>query len=478
VLCPVLLGVWGASAGTAFRLGLLFGYAYGWSLLWTLPETVATYLELPLAVAAGGVSLWFLFVVGVPAALFTVGAARLGTARLGLATPLALGALWVAVEFVRGRLLGQPWGLLGYSQHDAEGVVQLASVTGVYGLSFLLASVGAGVAQAVGALARGGTAREWMEVVALPASLAVLASLCGRLAVLDAADRVPAYQPVAVVQTNVVPPLRWTPAYSAAQVAAHLRATGRLRSSLDPELIVWPEYAVPRYLEADPGLQALLGGAARRHGADLLFGAPRADGEQRFNSAELLRRDGRTGAHYDKRRLVPFAEATPLRRGAAAETFSAGTTSGVLESFVPLGVSICHEILHPDLIAASVRDGARLLVNVANDSWLSRLSDAAGRQHLAMAQLRAVETRRYLVRAAVTGASAVFDPLGRVVGALPPGRPGVLAAWVAPEAVTTWYVRLGDAFAVACALAAVVALVAAGRPATAPALTSGGSGAD
>jgi apolipoprotein N-acyltransferase len=150
----------------------------------------------------------------------------------------------------------------------------------------------------------------------------------------------------------------------------------------------------------------------------------------------------------------------------------------VLPSFVPVGVSICHEILHADLVAASVRNGAQLLVNVANDSWLARLSDGAGRQHLAMAQLRAVETRRYLVRAAITGASAVFDPFGRIVATLPPGRPGVLAVWVAPEVGTTWYVRLGDAFALLCALTAVLALLGVGWRRSPLALAGGGSGAD
>src|SRR6185436_18227813 len=105
-------------------------------------------------------------------------------------------------------------------------------------------------------------------------------------------------------------------------------------------------------------------------------------------------------------------------------TPGAGTT--VLQGFVPFGVSICHEITYPELIAESVRDGAQLLVNIANDGWLDGGHAFAGRQHLAMAVFRAVENRRYVVRAATTGNSAVIDPYGRVVDALPAGRAGVL----------------------------------------------------
>jgi len=129
---------------------------------------------------------------------------------------------------------------------------------------------------------------------------------------------------------------------------------------------------------------------------------------------------------------------------------------------VPLGVSICHEITHPDLIAQSVWNGAELLVNIANDGWLDAGQGFAGRQHLAMAVFRAVETRRYLVRAATTGTSAVVDPYGRLIGSLPPGTAGVLTTPVVGRRTLTPYVRLGDLFALACAGIAAAALV--GQP--------------
>jgi apolipoprotein N-acyltransferase len=267
---------------------------------------------------------------------------------------------------------------------------------------------------------------------------------------------------VAVVQTNVAPQLHWTRAYTDAQLAAHLRASEAL--PIGPSLIVWPEHSVPRYLEREPLLAVELARLAMRHRADLVFGGPRhADGHT-YNSARLITAAGRNGGWYDKRRLVLFAEQKPLGVAASGdasdspEEFTPGAGSGVLQSFVPIGLSICHEVVHPDLTRASVRDGAELLVNIANDGWLDGEFAFAGRQHLAMAVFRAVESRRFLVRAATTGNSAVIDPYGRILASQAPDTAGVVTANVAGSRVLTPYVRTGDVFALACVLVGLAAL--------------------
>jgi apolipoprotein N-acyltransferase len=244
----------------------------------------------------------------------------------------------------------------------------------------------------------------------------------------------------------------------------HVEATDRLPPGEHPALIVWPEHAVPRYLDAEPMLAAQLARLATRRRADLLFGVPRFEGGRVYNSVQLITAAGRNGGHYDKQRLVLGAESNPLARSAAAgpdhapSEFSAGTEPGVLRSFVPFGVSICHEILFPELATRAVREGAELLVNVSNDGWLDSGHGVASRQHFAMAVFRAVETRRYLVRAATTGVSGIVDPYGRVVDTLGPGASGVVVGSVAGRTGMTLYVRVGDAFAFACLLAAAAAL--------------------
>ncbi|MGH7896038.1 MAG: apolipoprotein N-acyltransferase [Candidatus Binatia bacterium] len=478
-LVPLLLALPGESVAPAFRYGCLFGYASGWAVLWPLVEAASRYFEVPTAVAVPGVALWFLVVVGLPFGVFAAGAAALLRARTSAATSLAVAALWVACELLRGRAIGQPWGLLGYTQHAQIALVQLASWTGVYGVSFLLVAVSTALAIAARRAVTAAKGRDIVSILALPSLLVASCWVGGttalRTAVPPTAD---AERPVAIVQTNLTPPLRWTQSYTGAQVGAHLRATETIPLTVRPALIVWPEYAVPRFVETDPGLATMLGATARRHHADLLFGTPRHQDGHTYNSVDLIRSDGRPAGYYDKRRLVLFAEENPFRYRAPvradAAAFAHGTAPGVLPGFARLGVSICHEILHPDLIGESVRHGAELLVNVANDSWLDGSSDAAGLQHLAMATFRAVETHRYLVRAATTGTSAVFDPFGRVLASLPAGHRGVLTANVAPSDAETWYVRLGDTFAYGCTLVALLALLAcwsssrppvAGRPA-------------
>src|SRR5207253_527696 len=155
---------------------------------------------------------------------------------------------------------------------------------------------------------------------------------------------------VAVVQTNVPPERDWTRAYTDRQLAAHVEATRTLAG-------------------AHPGLGATLADLARRSGADLLFGAPRYEDGRTYNSVRLITAAGRNGGAYDKRRLVLLAEHSPLGRDAGdapaddPRQFSAGDGPGVLASFVPLGVTICYELLFPELVTASVADGAALLVN-------------------------------------------------------------------------------------------------------------------
>jgi len=146
----------------------------------------------------------------------------------------------------------------------------------------------------------------------------------------------------------------------------------------------------------------------------------------------------------------PLTVSGPGAPNESPDEFSPGTGSGVLRSFVPIGVSICHEIVHPDLTRASVRDGAELLVNIANDGWLDGEYEFAGRQHLAMAVFRAVESRRFLVRAATTGSSAVIDPYGRIVASQAPDTAGVVRATVAGHRGLTPYARIGDLFALVC----------------------------
>lgn len=466
-LVPLLLVVRGRRALHAFGYGAAYGFVMGWAITWWLAQAVAAYFGEGLL--RGGLAMSAAYVVAVSSTVgvFAAGAAVLLRSTPGVLGYLAVAALWVTVELVRGRLVAQPWALLGYSQYEQTALIQMAALTGVYGVSFLLALGNVAVADAI--RVRG------VRPLAVPAALAAIVWL-GGAGVLRADGETPAtVRDVAVVQSNVPPAFEWTRGYAEHQLMTNVRLTNDGVGGA-PALIVWPENALTLYLESEPFLGRELGRVATRHRADLLLGGPRYEDGHTYNSARLIHPGGRDGGSYDKQRLVIFAEAPPLEGPVAAEAsespraFTAGTAPGVLPGFVPLGVSICHEILYPDVVHGAVANGAQLLVNIANDGWLDGGYGVASRQHFAMSVFRAVEARRFLVRAATTGVSGVIDPHGRVLGSQAPGTVGVVTATVGGLTAITPYVAHGDVFAFACMALVITVLVRAllPEPTTAP----------
>ena len=470
-LVPLLIVVRGREPGSAFRYGMVYGAVCAWTVGWWIAQAGARYFGMSFPVAVLGASLYALVVWGTAFGVSAAGAALLLRGESKWVDRVALSALWVAAEFLRARLIGQPWALLGYSQHEHVGLLQLATITGVYGISFLIVFINVAVAEALHLLSGRG-ARVAAMTILLPAAVVAEVWGVGALMAQRGPDGGFAARSVAIVQTSVPPAFEWNRLYAEQQLVAHMRATDTLSGPEAPALIVWPESAITQYVETDPMLAVQLSRLAVRHKADLLFGAPRYESGRTYNSVRLFTASGRNGGYYDKLRLVPLAEAglltdrPPREPDESPRQFTAGTIPGVLKSFLPVGVSICHEILFPDLVARSVRAGAELLVNVSNDGWLDGGYGTASRQHFAMATFRAVETRRYLVRAATTGVSGVVDPFGRVVQSLGPGAAGVLNVSVAGRATITPYVRFGDVFAMGCGGLAAMALLARRRPQT------------
>jgi apolipoprotein N-acyltransferase len=447
---------------------MAYGFTCSATVAGWLAATLARFFELPAPVgvllgAVYGLTFW-----GTAFGLFAAGAARVLASGRPVSATISIAALWVATELLRGRLMGQPWCLLGYSQHAHVALIQIAELTAVYGVSFLVALGNAAIAQAIGLL-RAHRGIDALRPPLFAAAVVAAAWTWGAWIVPERAGE--GSLAVALVQTNVPPAVHWTRAYTDRQILAHTQLTDAQVPANGTRLIVWPENAVPRYLETEPGLAALLAGVARRHQSDLILGGPRYQDGRSYNSARLITAAGRNGGSYDKQRLVLFAEANPLRSPAPGGPdenpgeFTAGRGPGVLRNSLAVGVSICHEILFPELSANAARAGAELLVNVSNDGWLDPLTGVASAQHFAMAPLRAVETRRYLVRAATTGISGAIDPYGRVMASLPAGEAGVVHARVDGRRALTPYTRFGDVFALACVLVAAAA-VAQHRPAS------------
>jgi apolipoprotein N-acyltransferase len=270
---------------------------------------------------------------------------------------------------------------------------------------------------------------------------------------------------VAVIQGNPRQAWTWSRAAAEHALVAYSRLSREALAAVRPDLLVWPEYAITLYPATDPVLMPALTTLALDTTAGLVFGAPRvAHGTTYRNSTYHLGPDG-GWTSYDKIRLVPFAEYQPFAVGEAVagedeRIFTPGTRASVFASALGrLGPLICYEAIFPERARALAHAGAEVLLNLSNDGWLDRAGLGAGAQHLSIVVFRAVETRRYLVRAAASGISGFVDPTGRPFALLAEGERGFTSGLVHPRRDLTFYVRYGDVFAATCALLALAALV-------------------
>lgn len=378
---------------------------------------------------------------------------------------LAIAAGWVAAEVGRTELSGLPWVLLAHSQTEALPWIQVADLAGAGGVGFVVALPGATLAT----LATDGRAGRRHGALAAVVAAAVLTLAYGyghwRLARpvdAPAARRLR----VALVQGAVPPEWRYGLAHLGDTVARYRELVARTAGSR-PDVVVLPETAVSVSPAANARAFATLAGPLVGTDAVLLVGAPRevasAPGRATLrNAVYALDPGGAVRGVYDKRRLVPFGEtSTWLLPGASAwfgdaAAYSAGDALVLLEAggtrAAPL---VCWEGIFASAVREAVAAGAGLLVSVSNDDWFG--PRAATEQHLRATVLRAVESRRYLLRATNSGLTAVVDPRGAVVAGAPRATPAVVTADVVPLAETTPYARVGDAFAWACVLAAAAA---------------------
>src|SRR3989454_3284294 len=451
--------LWGYVCGALFLAGSCYWFV----------EVMERYGKLAPPLAAG---VLLLFVAVFSGFFGAFGLAEGWVARRMPLAALALSPLlWVSMELARTYLItGFPWNLTGYAV-QAEGLRQLASVTAVYGLSFLAVATSAMAAWAL------------LERQRTRARVG-LALWLGMLIAANWLARPPALRPGSraafLVQPNV--PLdesvqeAWAPWRDPGPLNSLVALTlgGRAvdEAAIGPPLIVWAENPAPFYFNRDPVFRGAIEGMARgARGYVVVNTVTFADPENKLpkNSAVVLDPEGRLLLQYDKIHLVPFGEyvpwwAFPGRVGkiaAEAGNFVPGSSYQVARTPEgAVGIFICYEAIFPQLVRRIVSEGAGVLVNVSNDAWYG--DSPAAFQHLEMARLRAIENRRTLLRATNDGITAMIDPYGRVTSELPRRRRLVLAGRFDYLTERTFYARHGDVFAWLCAtVAAGIAAVRA-----------------
>jgi apolipoprotein N-acyltransferase len=406
---------------------------------------------------------------GLLAAIFSWSVAFVS--RKGLVfTCTAAPFLWVAVEFLRGHLpiFAFPWNLLGYAASNSLALLQLTTITGIWGLSLLVAAFNALLAYAI----LSGRHRAWQRVIVAAAAL-ILIAVGGSYLVPSAQSHYVAH----LIQTNFPQsedyPADWERLHAGEM--NELAQIGIDAAHREPGAIIWPEAPAPLSFQ-DPRFAELAARMAQQAGVPVLMGVAdwKQDAAHKWyatNSAVLLDATGRRIFTYDKMHLVPFGEYVPLRRFL---TF-AGKLTADIGDFTPgkiyevgdlpgtgspddrFSTFICYEAIFPGAVRQFTDHGADLLINMSNDGWFGR--SAAPAQHVMMARVRAVENRRWLLRATNNGFTVDVDPYGRVVASLATDIRGELDAPYNFRTGRTLYVIFGDWLPWLCLLASLVFVV-------------------
>lgn len=460
-LVPLLWALHGQTGRTAFLLGLINGLSHYLSLLYWIVYVTHTYGNMPVALGFG-----VLLLLATYLSLYRgFWAWGLGWGQQCGFNPLWWApAWWVVLEYGQTHLFtGFPWELLGYGLYRSPLLVQIADLTGVYGLSFLIVLVN----QAIFLLLLGfsettGRQRRW------PALIVTVVIMVGsltygyhRLQTIQRHMHRAEHLRVAVVQGNIEQGQKWNPRFQKTTLDIYATLTRQVNDD-HPRLIIWPETAAPFFFLRDQELSRRVAEIARQAQSYLLFGAPAFEfgpqGEQHFyNRAYLLTPAGRVAGAYDKAHLVPYGEYVPLRRFfpfigkmvPMVGDFAEGPPGKVLP--LPegdVGTLICFESIFPDLSRAMVQNGAKLLVNITNDAWFGTTS--APYQHLSMAVVRAVENRVSLARAANTGFSAFVTPDGRIIWRSNLFVPAARVTSLPLGPGGSFYSRFGDVFVWLC----------------------------
>ena len=461
-LVPLLAATGGQTPKQTFKLGFLAGFIAYTGIFYWLNIVMTTYGKLPLAV-----SFSLTLIMAAYLSLYVASAtalARLGERR-GIPLALGLPVVWVALEFLRSWLLtGFPWAILGYTQYRTLPLIQIADLTGVYGVSFLLVLGNVVLFRTMGAISDRSDRRYPLALTGLFALL--LAACAGYGFVGLNAPESGRTVKVALAQGNIPQDIKWNPAFQEETVSIYERLS-RKSAGGNYDLIVWPESSLPFFFEKEPVYSARVSNLAKELGSSLIVSSPALEKgvmkDRYYNSAFLIDRDGTTLGRADKMHLVPFGEYVPMAKllpfvnkmVEGIGDFSPGEAITPLPArFGKLGMLVCFEGIFPEISREYVRKGATVLVNITNDAWFGRSS--APYQHLSMTVFRAVENRVPLVRAANTGITAIIDSRGHIVRMTGLFHEALLTGEIRVGSQTTFYTRYGDLFAWNCAVLSLV----------------------
>ena len=465
-LVPLLIVIQKESPKRAFYMGWLAGGVAFLGLLYWTTITMTKYGGLPWPAT---VPLLLLLVAYM--GLYMAGFCALVVwirSKIIFPNILLIPVIWTTFEWFRAHALtGFPWVLLGYSQYQNLPMIQIADLTGVYGVSFLVALVNAAIVESLGIVDRTQRRRAFTAVL-FTATCVILTWGYGHWQLNRLAHLTGRSVNIGIVQANIPQHVKWDPAFRQETFDRYTQLTQRV-SEEGPDLIVWPEAAMPFIFEDDLFFKQEVLKLVRRERIPLLFGSPARTKSENSeasltNSAYLVDASGKTVARYDKIHLVPFGEYVPLssllffvdKMVEGIGNFTAGNRYTVMtlpsmnREKIRMGVVICFEVIFPDLVRRFVREGADFMITITNDAWFGRSS--APYQHFSMVVFRSIENRVPFIRAANTGISGFIDAGGQILKSTDLFTVAAVANRVGLSGQRTFYTRAGDIFTFICVI--------------------------
>jgi len=359
----------------------------------------------------------------------------------GLIRVMLLPAIWMLIEYLRGYIVlnGFPWLQIAYSQLETP-LAGYIPLVGAYGTGFIAALTASVVVES------------WhnkKQLLALTAALAVLWGAGGLLRAVKWTHQIGGPIRFSLIQGNVTQDQKWRPEN---KINTLLKYKTMTEEHWDSNVIIWPETAIPAYLDqVKENFLLPLAQNAKQHNTDLIISVPVHESAQNENFNAVITM-GKEEGIYRKTHLLPFGEYLPLQPlsgfvlsmiNIRLGNFTAGSTIQPLlkAGGYPFITSICYEDAFGDVNIRGISDAA-YLVNVTNDAWFGNSIEP--HQHLQIARMRAMETGRYLLRATNTGMTAIVAPDGKIIKQAPLFTTTVLTESITPMGGLTPFARLGD----------------------------------
>jgi apolipoprotein N-acyltransferase len=458
-LVPFLSSLYDKEPKQAFLSGIFLGVPYFFGTLYWIYHSINHYGGVPFFTSIIIVILLCLYLsiyTGIFGFLFSITIKRTNFPSLYIA-PL----FWVVLEFLRSYIFtGFPWSSIGYTQYKFLTIIQIADITGIYGVSFLIVAVNGALADLF--LLK----RRIKEMPLFPLSHTVIGLISLLvfiiLSIIYSQIRLNEERPsnqftASIIQGNIEQDKKWESSYQDVVIETYKILT--LQSITDqPYIVVWPETAVPFFFETDINYTNDLVDFQKQLNTHLLFGSILVKGKTNekyllSNSAVLLDRDGKVTYIYDKIHLVPFGEYIPLQKFLFfVNKLVVGIGDYVpgdnyIKAKTPFGdfaTLICYEIIFPGLVRKFYSNEGDFIVNITNDAWFGKTKGPY--QHFSMAVFRAVENRKPVIRAANTGISGFIDSNGRILSTTKLFQQSVLTRDIKTDNTRTFYSKYGDLF--------------------------------